>query len=148
METIIIPLVLSLVISITSVIITTNILQNKFKSSILETLIENVSLTLNNEKMLSKAVKELYLDFVNNPQDYTLGHCTMNIKLEGISIWTANDIENRRFYTHDDKFKKSVKKLNSKVTQADRLLLDKMYRLMSDYKNTCDKRTDELIKIV
>lgn len=75
--------------------------------------------------LFNPLVWEMYLEYLKNPESLrTSGLCTItNGKVE---IWSANDLHNRRFHTHDKR--QDLEELNKSLTHYDQLLMDKLCR--------------------
>ena len=103
------------------------------KDKFIQTLIDNVNLeNINLDNCFSKKVIDVYLDVLKNTNDWQIGNCVLKNYKTNIQIWTANDIENRCFYTHNDELKKDLELINESLTKFDKILLDK---IANSYKN-------------
>lgn len=136
MATIVTLLVINLIVLITGIIVIIQV--NKVRrNKWIEFMVEKISLeNINLTDCFSKDVVSLYLGVLNETNRYSLNAHTLDIADSTISIWAANGIDSRRFYTHDASKKQEVEERNKKLTHYDRLLLDK---LVTAFKNRQDK---------
>ncbi len=103
------------------------------KDKFIQTLIDNVNLeNINLDNCFSKEVIDVYLDVLKNTNDWQIGNCTLKNEKTKQEIWIANDIDNRKFYTHNDDLKKDLELINESLTKFDKILLDK---IANSYKN-------------
>lgn len=103
------------------------------KDKLIHTLIDNVNLeNINLDNCFSKEVIDVYLDVLKNTNDWTLGNYTLENKKINKSIWIANDVNNRYFYTHNTDEKKNLENINNTLTKFDKILLEK---IALSYKN-------------
>jgi len=103
------------------------------KDKFIQTLIDNVNLeNINLDNCFSKEVIDVYLDVLKNTNDWQIGNCTLKNEKTKQEIWIANDIDNRKFYTHNDDLKKDLELINKSLTKFDKILLDK---IANSYKN-------------
>ena len=117
---------IDIVISITAVIRTKK-KEVSLKEEMVKFVIKKVSLKdLVGKKLFSKAVVDIYLDIMKNADKYVLSGTTLEIPNTKIQIWAANDVDSRRFYTHEDELKEEVDAKNKKLTYYDRVLLDRL----------------------
>lgn len=136
MTTIVILLVINLIVLIAGIIVIIQV--NKVRSDKwIEFMVEKISFENTNlTDCFSNNVVSLYLDVLNETNRYSLNAYTLDKVDSTISIWAANGIDSRRFYTHDESKKQEVEERNKKLTHYDRLLLDK---LVIAFKNRQDK---------
>lgn len=130
MEVLSILLVLNLLLISVVIVL---ILKKKDKSiTNVYTGIENME----DDEYFSKAVKRYYLDVISEPNMYICDRTTLKrtgqTESSSITIWAANDISDRRFYTHSGSKREEVKSLNSKLTSHDLVLLDKLCKAIAD----------------
>jgi hypothetical protein len=103
------------------------------KDKFIHTLIDNVNLeNINLDNCFSKEVIDVYIDVLKNTNDWQLGNCVLENKKNRKSIWIANDIQNRAFYTQCDEIKKELELINNSLTKFDKILLEK---IAISYKN-------------
>ena len=103
------------------------------KDKFIHTLIDNVNLeNINLDNCFSKEVIDVYIDVLKNTNDWKLDSYVLKNHKTNIQIWTANDIENRGFYTHNDELKKDLELINKSLTKFDKILLEK---IANSYKN-------------
>ena len=76
--------------------------------------------------LFSPCVMDIYVKALENPVYFTYSYYTVDIVGSDIKIWTANEIDNRRFYTNNSSLKEEVKEMNSKLTKYDKIILDKL----------------------
>jgi len=83
--------------------------------------LENVNVALSD--CFSQEVIDVYKDVMENTNGWELKQCTLERKSDNTEIWAANDIENRRFHSGENK-----EEINKKLTHYDKLLLDKIVK--------------------
>lgn len=128
-----VTILITLIIGIAVIIYVNKIRRNKWIEFMVDRIsIENINLT----DCFTKEVVALYISILNETNKFTLTDHTLNVSDSDISIWACNDLDNRRFYTHNKEKQKEVDEMNSKLTYYDKLLLDK---LIQAFKNRQDK---------
>jgi hypothetical protein len=106
------------------------------KDKFIHTLIDNVNLVnINLDNCFSKEVIDIYIDVLKNTNDWQIGNCVLKNDKTNIQIWTANDIQNRGFYSQDDIVKKDLELLNNSLTKFDKILLDKISNSYNNREN-------------
>lgn len=109
--------------------------------NVVKEIIKTIDLTqLPTTNIFSKAVLDVYREALVNPDMFILhSDTTMSTPIhEDVTIWIANDISNRRFHSHGNQ--ELTKKLNSKLTHYDTLLLDQIYKSIKDRTDLLTKR--------
>lgn len=136
MEIIVVLLIVNLIVLIAGIIVIVQV--NKVRrNKWIEFMVDRISLeNINLTDCFSKEVITLYLNVLNETNKYSLTNATLDVAGSKIMVWAANDMDSRRFYTHDDKLKESVEEMNKKLTHYDKLLLDK---LVNAFRNRQDK---------
>tara|TARA_R110000796_G_scaffold73490_1_gene165267 strand:+ start:417 stop:842 length:426 start_codon:yes stop_codon:yes gene_type:complete len=132
-KVLLIVILITLIAGIALIIHVNKIRKNKFIEVLIDQIkLENINLT----DCFSKDVVSFYLSVLKDTNKYSLNNCTLNRVNDDVMIWASNDIHNRRFYTHNEKKKKEVEDMNSKLTHYDKVLMDKV---INSFKNRQDK---------
>tara|TARA_R110000851_G_scaffold142286_1_gene280730 strand:- start:12 stop:437 length:426 start_codon:yes stop_codon:yes gene_type:complete len=132
-KVLLIAILITLIGGIALIIYVNKIRQTKF----IEVLVDQISLdNINLTDCFSKDVVSLYLGVLKDTNKYSLSDCTLNVSGDDVMIWSANDLDSRRFYTHNKSKQKEVEEMNSKLTHYDKLLMDK---LVTAFKNRQEK---------
>lgn len=136
MEAIITLLIANIFIVIIGIVINTKVSKIR-KNKWIEFMVDKVTLeNINTTDCFSKDVISFYLNVLKETNRYSLGNCILQEQGNEISVWAANDITSRRFYTHNTELAKQVKIMNNKLTCYDKILLDK---LVQSFKSRQDK---------
>lgn len=136
MEAIITLLIANIFIVIIGIVINTRVSKIR-KNKWIEFMVDKVTLeNINPTDCFSKDVISFYLNVLKETNRYSLGNCILQEQGNEISVWAANDITSRRFYTHNTELAEQVKIMNNKLTCYDKILLDK---LVQSFKSRQDK---------
>lgn len=118
------------------ILISYNIKKKNWIKTIIE-LIDLESVIVDHKEYFSKAVIDVYLSVLKNPNEWELNKHTLSNEKgkEPIHIWASNEIDNRRFYDSLGKCV-STEENNNQLTYYDKLLLDK---IINSYKSGTQK---------
>jgi hypothetical protein len=131
-------LIINLIVLVIGLIIMSNLTKIR-REKWIESMIGRISLeNINVTDCFSKEVLNFYLDVLKDTNKFEVTAHTLNKVGSEIQVWISNDVDSRRWYTHDVDSKEKVEELNKKLTIYDKMLLDRIT-------NAIRERHDKLV---
>lgn len=150
-QIIIIAVITSIILSIIVGFIVLTIIKHKYPAILTKKI--DFESSFNYNINFTPEVIYFITNALTNPALYNISNSVIYNIHNGVGIWTNNNIINREFYCYcdlNDDIKKCYKDINSKLTMADKYLLEQFKKYITnrleEYKDTIIYKSNITIK--